>query len=87
MGQIWNLCRTNSINNRLNLIKLGMYNWSVDVAELKKHSQKYKVWKLEQLINYGLGKQRISKKELMKYMGKLSIDGEKRRYLEFLLKS
>jgi hypothetical protein len=31
-----------------------MKNWSVDVNELKKDKGKYAVWKLEQMVNFGL---------------------------------
>ena len=35
-----------------------MYNWSVDEKNFKKEDpQGYKIWKLEQLINYGLGEE------------------------------
>ena len=31
-----------------------MKNWPVDVKELKKDKRKYTVWKLEQMVNFGL---------------------------------
>lgn len=62
-----------------------MYNWSTDISLLKKHPQKLEVWRLEQLINYGLGQEKISKQSLKKNIEKLDIDPQKKKYLEFLL--
>lgn len=64
-----------------------MYNWSTDTRELKKYPEKYKVWELEQLINFGLGTQKLRKSELQKYLPKLRIDKDKRKYLKFLLEN
>ena len=62
-----------------------MYNWNTDVTELKKDPEKYSVWKLEQLINFGLDGERIEKKELIKYWDKIHIDSQKRKVLAFWL--
>lgn len=62
-----------------------MYNWSVDAQFLAKYPSKYKLWKLEQLINFGLGKEKLNRKDLKKYFNKLTIDPQKKKYLEFLL--
>lgn len=62
-----------------------MYNWSVDTAFLQKYPEKYHLWKLEQLINFGLGDEKIDKKLLKKYFKKIDIDLDKRKYLKFLL--
>ena len=64
-----------------------MYNWSTDLSRLKKDPQEYSIWKLEQLINYGLNGERLKLKELKKYFSKLTIDPQKKRYLKFLLMS
>jgi hypothetical protein len=64
-----------------------MYNWSVDINYLKKYPEKYIIWKLEQLINFGLGKEKISTKELKKHFSKLNIDPDKKKYLKFLLRN
>ncbi len=63
-----------------------MYNWSVDINRLKKEPKQYTIWKLEQLINFGLGNEKINKKELKKYLPKIKIDPDKKRYLKFLLR-
>jgi len=62
-----------------------MHNWSTDIKELSKYPEKYSIWKLEQLINFGLNGEKLNLKELKKYFNKLSIDPEKKRYLKFLL--
>jgi len=55
-----------------------MYNWSVDEKILKKYPEKYAVWRLEQLINFGLGEEKINKNQLKKYFNKLDIDPDKK---------
>jgi hypothetical protein len=62
-----------------------MYNWSTDETELKKDPEQYAIWRLEQLINYGLGDEKISEQSLKKYWHKISMDPETRKYLKFLL--
>src|SRR3989338_2755671 len=41
-----------------------MYNWSTDVGELKKDPKKYTIWKLEQMVNFGLNGEKLSKVDL-----------------------
>ena len=62
-----------------------MYNWSVDEEHLKKYPEKYDIWRLEQLVNYGLNGEKINRKKLIKYWSKIHIDPARRRYLRFLL--
>ena len=62
-----------------------MYNWNTDTTELKKNPEQYTIWKLEQLINYGLDGEKINKKELIKYWDNIRIDSQKRDILAFLL--
>ena len=62
-----------------------MYNWNTDTTELKKHPEKYAIWKLEQLINYGLDGEKLDTKLVKKYWDKLRIDSPKRETLSFLL--
>ena len=63
-----------------------MYNWSTDEKKISKNPEKYAIWKLEQMINYGLNGAKISEAELRRYWDKLDIDPEKRKFLEFLLR-
>jgi len=62
-----------------------MKNWSVDTRELKKDKEKYAIWKLEQMVNFGLDGEKISRVELIKYWDKLRLDPNKKKYLKFLL--
>ena len=62
-----------------------MYNWSVDLKELKKDKEAYTIWRLQQLINYGLSGERLKKKLVKKYWDKLYLDPVKKKYLKFLL--
>lgn len=62
-----------------------MKNWSTDTKKLKKNKEKFTVWKLEQLINFGLGEKRLSIDELRKYWDVLNIDPYKRKFLSLLL--
>lgn len=62
-----------------------MKNWSTKLEKIDKTSRQYRVWRLEQLINFGLDKEKISKEELKKYLDELYIDDQKKAYLKFLL--
>jgi len=63
-----------------------MYNWSTDTSTLKKHPEKYIVWRLEQLINFGLGDEKLDKVELKKYWSQLHIDPKRKNVLSFWMK-
>ncbi|MCX6809229.1 MAG: hypothetical protein NTZ65_00510 [Candidatus Berkelbacteria bacterium] len=62
-----------------------MKNWSTSLAKFDKKDQKYQVWRLEQLINFGIGNGKISQKLFKKYYDELDIDKDKKKYLIFLL--
>ena len=62
-----------------------MYNWSVDLKKLKKDKKKYTIWKLEQMVNFGLIKKKISASELKKNWNELNIDPLKKKYLKMVL--
>lgn len=64
-----------------------MKTWSVTTEKFAKKSEEYQIWRLEQLINFGLDNEKISASKLKKYYNKLYIDPHKRNYLKFLLKS
>lgn len=67
--------------------KVKYHNWSVDEKAFKKADpEKYKIWQLEQAINYGTD-YKISKKEIKKNWSRIkeNIDPYKKRYLEFIL--
>lgn len=63
-----------------------MQNWSTNEKALKKHPKKHAIWRLEQLINFGLGGQRLEKREVRKYWKELKIDPSRRAYLKLLLR-
>lgn len=63
-----------------------MYNWSVDEKKFKKEDPKgYRIWRLEQMINFGLGGEKLDQRLVRKHWGKLTMDPPTKRYLEFLL--
>jgi hypothetical protein len=62
-----------------------MHNWSTDTTQLKKNPARYKIWKMEQTINFGLDKEKISKKDLMKNWDNIIIDPARKKFLYLLL--
>ncbi len=62
-----------------------MHNWSTDITQLKKNPEKYKIWKLEQLVNFGLNKEKINKKDLKKHWNDISIDPARKNFLNIIL--
>ncbi|MDP3994924.1 MAG: hypothetical protein Q8P91_03770 [bacterium] len=65
-----------------------MHNWSVDEKKFKKENPKeYELWKLTQLINYGLDKEKLDKKKLISSWPKIKdkLDPNVRVYLKYLL--
>ena len=62
-----------------------MYNWSVDEKKLQKQPKEYALWKLEQLINFGLNGEKINKHELREHWDRLHIDASRKNFLNLLL--
>ncbi|MCL5675775.1 MAG: hypothetical protein M1120_01470 [Patescibacteria group bacterium] len=65
-----------------------MKNWSVNENYLKKFPRRYKIWKLEQQLNYGLDEgEKIKTKDLIKYWPSVSprLDPSRREFIKFLL--
>ena len=62
-----------------------MHNWSTDTKELKKNKKKYTIWRLEQMVNFGLGGKKLKKAELKKYWPELNLDAKKKKYLKMIL--
>ncbi len=65
-----------------------MYNWSIDEKKFKKEDPEgYKIWRLEQMINFGEPGEKLNERELKKYWNFISkrIDHRYRLFLEFLL--
>lgn len=55
------------------------------MSELQKNTEKYAVWHLEQLINFGLGGEKIDRDELKKYWNAVHIDPYKRKFLSLFV--
>lgn len=64
-----------------------MHNWSVDEKYMKKFPEKYMLWRLEQMISYGLDGEKLDKKKVIIHWDYLKkrLDPQKRKYIEFLL--
>jgi hypothetical protein len=62
-----------------------MYNWDINEEKLKKDSDVYRIWKIEQLVNYSLGLEKINEKELREYWLNLEIDPMRRSFLSLAL--
>ena len=62
-----------------------MKNWSTDTSELQKNTEKFSIWRLEQLINFGLGEEKIDRNELKKYWDVINIDPFKRKFLSLFV--
>ncbi|HLD62193.1 MAG TPA: hypothetical protein VI998_04450 [Patescibacteria group bacterium] len=63
-----------------------MYNWSTDEKKFKKEDPLgYSIWRIEQMINYGLGSDKLNVRLVKKYWKKISMDDPTKKYLRFLL--
>ncbi len=62
-----------------------MYNWNTNIAALRKKPEKFKIWQLEQSINFGLNGKKLNKKEVKKYFPKLKLDSSRAKFIQLLL--
>ena len=65
-----------------------MLNWNVDEARFKKEDPEgYKLWRLTQLINYGLDGEKLKADEVKRAWPKIEehLDPYIKRFLEYLL--
>ncbi|MDO8639667.1 MAG: hypothetical protein Q7R53_01960 [bacterium] len=62
-----------------------MYNWNTNLSGWNKKSESFIVWRLNQLINFGLNGEKLDLKQVKKYWRKLSLDVKKKKFLHFLL--
>ncbi len=62
-----------------------MKNWSTDIKELKKNKRAYAIWRIEQMVNFGIDGEKIDRELLIKYWKYLKIDKVKRKYLRSIL--
>jgi hypothetical protein len=58
-----------------------MKNWSTNTKKLRQNKAEFTVWRIEQLINFGLGKEKLKLTELKKYWKVIDIDPLKRKFL------
>lgn len=58
-----------------------MKNWSTNVLLMQKDAEKFSTWRLEQLINFGLGKEKINLIELRRHWNEIKIDPFKKKFL------
>jgi hypothetical protein len=59
--------------------------WDYQKTEYEKQAQADPQWHLERLINYGLGKEKLDRNLLEKFLPKLKIPADRRAFLELLL--
>ena len=64
---------------------MHMYNWSTNENALKKDPEVYAIWKLEQMVNFGLGGKKIKAADLKKYWHQLKIDPARKKFLDLIL--
>jgi len=62
-----------------------MKNWSTNIKKLSANPAKLAIWKLEQMVNFGLDGKKLSASDLKKYWLKLNLDPDKKKYLKRLL--
>lgn len=62
-----------------------MYNWYTDTSNWNRKSPTFQIWKLEQLINFGLNGERLDFKLTRKYWPKLNLDPYRKKFMELLL--
>jgi len=61
-----------------------MYNWNTDLNSFK-NEEESTVWKLNQLINFGLNGEKLNLRLVKKYWDKLYIDANRRKFLSLLI--
>lgn len=59
--------------------------WDYTETEYQKQIQVDEKWRLERLINYGLGKKKLKRAVLEKYLDALKIPDDRRAFLELIL--
>jgi len=65
-----------------------MYNWSVNEEKFKKEDPEgYRLWRLTQLINYGLDGEKLNREDVKRAWPKIAenLDPYKKRAMEYLL--
>jgi len=60
-------------------------HWDYTDAEFNKQAASDPVWRLERMIIYGLGNQKLDRRLLERYLPQLNIPQNRRAFLELLL--
>lgn len=61
-----------------------MFNWNTDLGAFKTKEEST-IWKLNQLINFGLGKEKLNLQLVKKYWSKLYLDPNRKKFLSLIL--
>lgn len=62
-----------------------MYNWNTVIDRQFKKNENFLVWKLNQLINFGLNGEKLDLSLTKKYWSKLSLDPQRKSFLRLLI--
>ncbi|PIP32901.1 hypothetical protein COV53_02165 [Candidatus Gottesmanbacteria bacterium CG11_big_fil_rev_8_21_14_0_20_37_11] len=62
-----------------------MYNWNTDTSKWDKKSDSYIIWKLNQMINFGLNGKKLDLSLTRKYWSRLSLDPFRKKFMELIL--
>lgn len=67
------------------MVKCLVYNWNTDTSKLRKNKTEYTIWKLNQLINFGLGGEKLDLHQVRKHWSKISTDSATAKFLRLLI--
>lgn len=59
--------------------------WDYTEEEYRKQAAADPIWRLERMINYGFGEEKIDRALLKRYLPQLKIPEDRRKFLELLL--
>ncbi len=62
-----------------------MYNWNTDISVFKKSDEKFIIWKLSQMINYGLGNEKLNLNLVKKFWKNLDLDSKRKKFLMYII--
>lgn len=62
-----------------------MYNWNTDLSNWDKKSESFIIWKLQQLINFGLNGEKLDLTLTKKYWSRLDLDPQRKKFLKLIL--
>lgn len=62
-----------------------MYNWNTNTSKWNKKSDSYKIWRLNQLINFGLNGEKLDLKLVRRFWDKIDTDETTRKFLDLII--